>query len=1201
MRDPESVDVDGAMALSEAKAPVHFAGLILDLDACTLARESGETIQLTRGEFALLRFFASHPRRVLSRDMLLDATAGRRFEPFDRSVDVMVGRLRRKIEPDPKTPRLIVTMPGGYQFAALLRKARPTAAPEPEEAVNGANPNAPAPLSAPALAQAHPSEPAAAESTSAERRPVTVMVCELVGSVGLAATLDPEDWRDLVKAYLGEASKVATALGGHVLTRVSNGLVVLFGYPEAQENDAERAVRAALAIQRALAELNARNESGRAREVAVRIGLDSGPVVVEPTGEVFGEAPNIAARVQAFAEPGAVVVTTNVHRQVAGLFVAEEQGAHGLQGLAEPVTLYHVVRASGGRRRGAARPLTPFIGREEELGLLARRWERAQAGEGQFVFVVGEPGIGKSRLVEEFRAKLAGTSHTWVEWSALQLLQNTPLHPIAEWGRIRFEANSTAEQRLADLENTLGLVGLDPAEYAPLLAPLVDIPLPAARASNLPPEEFRRRQLEAVVTWVLAGARSQAAALAFEDLQWADPTSLDLMRTLAQRGAEAPLLIIATARPEFLPPWSIRSHHSVISLTPLDRAQVRQMVGEIASRLPLSREVIERVSERTGGVPLFVEEVTRLLLERGEAGGLQAIPPTLQQSLAARLDRLGEAREVVQIGAVLGRDFSYALLRALVLGVGEADEPAIHHAHVAAVGDRGLQSALDRLVDADLLFVQGGGAQAAYRFKHALIQDAAHESLLKSRRQVLHRRAGEMLRDKLESAAAEPEAIARHFTEAGVADLAIEWWGKAGDQALRRSAFQEAIAHLGKAIAMADKAAEGAPTATMSGRLKLQTNFGRAVMWSKGFASEETQAAYARARELAAKVDDPAERFATYYGQWANTSMRSGFAAAQNITQIFLNDAVSSALAPEIATAHRMIGLTLHARGDFADAKGHLDEALRVYDPQWGHDDRFRLGLEPGLTARAYLASTEWLLGNAARARNLIEDAVARSVDAGHVPTLGSSYLFAAQLEALRGDPVAALKIARTATDYARENDLGLYRQWASFYLAWARARLGEHETGTTELKEGLAARMEAGYKAWTPLFAGLLAQVEAERNQHSEALSRIAETMTLAKEISEHWVDSFLQRIRGEILSKSDPADAVAAEEAFIVAIAIARQQEAKSFELHAALSLAKLYQSTGRPAEAGAVLAPALKGFSPTPEMPEIADALALMEPLA
>ena len=308
----------------------------------------------------------------------------------------------------------------------------------------------------------------------------------------------------------------------------------------------------------------------------------------------------------------------------------------------------------------------------------------------------------------------------------------------------------------------------------------------------MPPEELRRRQLAALIAWFLAGARSQPVALAFEDLHWADPTSLDLMQTLAERGAQAPLLIIATARPEFRPPWSLRSHHSVISLSPLDRADVAQMVGELAARHALSKEVVEGVSERTGGVPLFVEEVTRLLLERGEAGGLQAIPPTLQQSLAARLDRLGEAREVAQIGAVLGRDFTYALLRA----VGGIDDPA-------------LQSALDRLADADLLIAEGAGHEANYRFKHALIQDAAYDSLLKSRRQALHRRAAEILRDEPERAAAEPEVIAHHFTEAGLDDLAIEWWGKAGDQALRRSAFQEAIAHLGKAIAMADKADGG--------------------------------------------------------------------------------------------------------------------------------------------------------------------------------------------------------------------------------------------------------------------------------------------------------------------------------------------------------------------------------------------------------
>ncbi|HZZ21568.1 MAG TPA: AAA family ATPase [Roseiarcus sp.] len=385
--------------------------------------------------------------------------------------------------------------------------------------------------------------PLTARESPAERRPITVMFCDLVGSTSLAAKLDAEDWRNLVNAYLDEASAAVTGLGGHVLKKLGDGLMALFGYPHAQENDAERAVRAALAIQRALADLNARNARSGAPQLCARIGLESGPVVVEASGEVFGDAPNVAARVQAAAEPGSVLITLNVQRQIAGLFVVEEQGARELRGVTEPVELFRIVRASGGGRRGGARTLTPFVGREEELGVLARRWERARAGEGQLVLIVGEPGLGKSRLIEEFHVGLAETPHTWVEWSASQLLQNTPLHPIAEWGRLRFGADAPADQRLADLEGTLSLICLDPAEYAPLLAPLVDIPMPPDRMAAFPSEELRRRQLGAMTAWVLAGARSQPVVLAFEDLHWADPTSLDLLRVRRPRRASthAPL------------------------------------------------------------------------------------------------------------------------------------------------------------------------------------------------------------------------------------------------------------------------------------------------------------------------------------------------------------------------------------------------------------------------------------------------------------------------------------------------------------------------------------------------------------------------------------------------------------------------------------------------------------------------------------
>jgi predicted ATPase len=912
--------------------------------------------------------------------------------------------------------------------------------------------------------------------------------------------------------------------------------------------------------------------------------------VVDATGEVFGDAPNVAARVQALAEPGAVMVTARVQRQTAGLFVAEDRGQHALKGGPEPTTLFRIVRASGGRRF-SARALTPLVGREEELDLLRRRWERAARGEGQLELIVGEPGIGKSRLVEEFRLRLGETPHTFVEWSSSQLLQNTPFHPIAEWGRQRFGgAETPAAQRLTDLENTLRLIGLDASEYSPLLAPLVDIPLPEERAAKLAPEEMRRRQLAAVVSWVLAGARSQPVVLAFEDLQWADPTSLDLMQALAERGAQAPLLILTTTRPEFRPLWSLRSHHSVISLSPLDRADVAQMVGELASRHALSKEVVDGVSERTGGVPLFVEEVTRLLLERGEEGGAHAIPPTLQQSLAARLDRLGAAREVAQIGAVLGRDFTHGLLRA----VGEVDDSA-------------LQSALDRLADADLVVAEGAGAQATYRFKHALIQDAAYDSLLKSRRQALHRRAAEILRDQPERAAAEPEVIAHHFTQAGLDDLAIEWRGKAGDQALRRSAFQEAIAHLGKAIAMADKAGPASNSraavapASASQRLKLETSLGQAMMYSRGFGSDESKTAFARARTLATGAGDASERFDAYYGLWVGSIVRGELSLARETAESFLRDAETEGRMTEAGVARRNVGMARLYQGDFIGAEANLAEALRTYDPERDRDAKFRFGADTGAAAAAFLTLASWAMGDVERAPALGEEALARADQTAHAPTRAHGYNLISGYQVLRGDREAVRRIAKVPVELGREHGMALYLAWGEMLSNWARARLGDRESGMTGLREALAAYLGQGNKLYAPLFQGLLAELEAEGDDAGGALRRTDEALALASQTGERWTDALLHRIRGEILLKRDPANAAPPEEAFLAALAIAQTQKARSFELQAALALAKLYQSTGRTAQAQAVLAPALEGFSPTAEMPEIADAQALLSRLA
>ena len=1015
----------------------------------------------------------------------------------------------------------------------------------------------------------------------AERRPITVMFCDLVGSTGMAAKLDAEDWRTLVNTYLDEASAAVTGLGGHVLKKLGDGLMALFGYPHAQENDAERGVRAALTIQRALVEINARNASSGAPELQARIGLDSGQVVVDATGEVFGDAPNIAARVQGAAEPGSILITATVQRQTAGLFVAEDRGQHELKGVSSPMMLYRVVRASGAGRRGGARALTPLVGREEELDLLARRWERAHRGEGQLALIVGEPGLGKSRLMEEFHGRLGETPHTWTEWSSSQLLQNTPLHPIAEWGRQRFGADQPAEQRLADLENTLGLIGLDPAEYTPLLAPLVDVLLPEDRATKLAPEELRRRQLAAMTAWILAAARTQAVVLAFEDLHWADPTSLDLMRALAERGAQASLLIIATARPEFRPPWNVRAHHSVISLSPLDHVQIAKMVSELAAHHALPMDIVEGVSERTGGVPLFVEEVTRLLLERGEQGGAQAIPPTLQQSLAARLDRLGSARETAQIGAVLGRGFSYALVQSL-----------------AGLDEGALRSALERLAEADILFVEGDGAQATYRFKHALIQDAAYDSLLKSRRQALHAQAAEILRD---SASPEPEAIAHHFTQAGLDDLAIEWWGKAGDQALRRSAFQEAIAHLGKAIAMADKAAGGKAADMSRERQHLHAAYGNALIAARGPGAPETKEVFTRARERAGGDKDAPERLAVDYGLFVGSLVRGELPAMRAHAAAFLADVEARPNSPEAGVAYRAQGITHWFAGEYVDAREHLERALCLFQPGRDDDLAFRFGYDAGASAMAYLAFASWSLGDVRRARSLIESIQARIESVTHAGSRASGTALLANFELMLGDPSRVTPHASELVRLASEHNLSMFRAYGAFLEGWAAAQSGTLDEGLEGMRHGVETLRGQSVVLLDGLIKIALAEAEARAGDADRAVAILREALATSERTGHRTFDAELHRALGEILLQRDPGIPAAAEEAFLTAGAVAKRQGARSFELRAALALAKVYRSTARLVDAHAVLEPAFEGFSPTLEMPEIAEAQALLTALA
>jgi class 3 adenylate cyclase/predicted ATPase/energy-coupling factor transporter ATP-binding protein EcfA2 len=1030
----------------------------------------------------------------------------------------------------------------------------------------------------------------APQETAGERRYITVLFCDLVGSTAISAQLDAEEWRDVVGGYIEAASAAVAEMGGRVTRKLGDGLLALFGYPVGQENDAERAVRAALSIQRALAELNRRNAAAGKPELKARIGLDAGPVVVDAAGGIFGEVPNVAARVEAIAEPGTVLITARVQRQIAGLFVAEERGSHTLKGVPAPVTLYRIVRASGGGRRSGRRHFTPLIGRDEEMAMLLRRWDRARQGDGQFVLIVGEPGLGKSRLLEEFRARLRETTHTWAEWTCLQLLQSTPLHPIAEWGRTRFGgADVPGDRRLAELESSLAQVRLNPAENVPLLAPLLDIPLPEQRKPNLAPAELRRRQLAALTNWAIASARVQPLVLAFEDLHWADPTTLDVLHGIAERGALAPLFAVATTRPEFRPPWSMHSHHGTVSLAPLDRRQVRDMVAQLSAQQALLREVVEDVVTRTGGVPLFIEEVTRLLLERGPQGGMQEIPPTLQQLLTARLDRLGPAREVAQIGAVVGRDFSYALIRA-----------------VANMEDAALQAALERLAQADILLVQGLPPESVYRFKHALIQDAAYENLLKSRRQALHRSVAEALRGNLAAtAAAEPELLAHHFTQAGLTEAAIEWWGQAGQRSLERSALVEAAEQLTRALVQI-ATLPGTP-ALRRQQIKLQVSLMTPLVHVKGYAAPETKAAAERARLLIEQAEalgeppeDPLLLFVVLYGFWAaNYIAFNGDIVRDLGAQFFALVEKQATIAPQMI-GHRLMGTSLLSTGEIAEARAHFDKGIALYDPTEHRTLATRFGVDVRVSILSYRSWALWMLGYPEAALADAEAALSDAREIGQAATLMFALNYTSLPHIFRGDYAKAKAVVDELVVLADEKGTLIWKASGLSLQGILLALSGKPADAIPMIISGRSMYESTGATLGLSWRSPHLSAAYAELGQFDDAWRCVNEAITAVEATKETWCEAESHRVAGEIALKSPEANVPNAQAHFERALAVARAQQAKSWELRAAMSMARLLRDQGKRDEARDQLAPVYGRFTEGFDTLDLKDAKALLDEL-
>jgi predicted ATPase len=730
---------------------------------------------------------------------------------------------------------------------------------------------------------------------------------------------------------------------------------------------------------------------------------------------------------------------------------------------------------------------------------------------------------------------------------------------------------------------------LDPAENVPLLAPLLDLPLPEGRTTTLTSEELRRRQLAALTAWIMAGARIQPIVLALEDAHWADPTTLDLLRGIAERGALAPLFVLITARPEFRQPWGARSHHGTISLVPLDRHQVRNMVSGLAAHHALSKEVVEGVTKRTGGVPLFVEELTRLLLERGEMG-VQAIPPTLQQSLTARLDRLGSAREVAQIGAVIGRAFTYPLIRSVV-----------------ATEDGPLQAALERLAEADILLVQGVPPDSNYRFKHALIQDAAYENLLKSRRQTLHHSVAEALLDQSPTtAAAEPELLAHHFTQAGLTEAAIEWWGKAGQRSLEHSALMEAAEQLTRAI---DQIATVPSTpALRREEVKLQVGLITPLMHIHGYAAPETKAAIERARSLIEHIEaigerpeDPLLLFSVLLGGWVANFVAFNGDMVRELAAQYLELAYQQPTIPPRLVAHRPMGSSRLLTGDIKEAVEHYSRVIALYDPAENRQHAIRFSIDARGAALTFRAWALWVLGYPDAALADAEYALRDAREIKHAASLMHTLGNTSPTLIHCGCYGAASEHLNELGPLATEKGALQWRALVETLQGCLLALTGEASDAVQVITSGLTAGRATGATILEPEILCYLAGAYAKSGRLDEAKRCIHDSLSQTEQSKEKWSEAEINRVAGEISLMLPQQNSVEAEGYFERALAVARAQQAKSWELRAAMSMARLWRDQGKRDEARELLAPVYGWFTEGFDTRDLKEAKALLDELA
>ncbi len=1030
----------------------------------------------------------------------------------------------------------------------------------------------------------------------AERRQLTVLFCDLVGSARLAAGLDPEDWRDVVRGYQEAAAAVVERFEGHVAQYLGDGLLVYFGWPRAHEDDAERAVRVGLGIVDAIAA----GDAG----LAVRIGIHTGPVVVGEMGGgasretlAMGDTTNVAARLQSEAEPGSVVLSAATLRLVPGVFLTEALGELTLKGIGRPVTAHRALRASGVRSRldvAAAGALTPLVGREGELDLLEDRFEQVREGMGQAVVVSGEAGIGKSRIIQAFRERLAETPHTWIECRCSAYTQDSALLPVIDLlhQALSIRPDASAEEKLASLENALGFVGFDVAESLPLVTDLLSLPLredAAAPAST--PEARRRRTLSLLAEWLLRLGRQQPVVLLAEDLHWVDPSTRELLGQILEQVPTASVLALYTYRPDFESPWAGRSHVTPILLPRLTRGQVRQMVRGAARGREIPEAWVKEIMRRTDGVPLFVEELTRTLLEsealdhQGDVEDVLvavSIPETLQDSLTARLDQLGPVKEVAQLAACLGREFSFELLLA-----------------VSPLVEGELGEALSKAVDAEVFYQRGSPPEATYLFKHALIQEAAYASLLRATRQRHHRRIAETLAKRFpEVVETRPEWVAHHLAEGGAIEPAVEHFHRAGQRAIARSAQAEAVRHLRRALDLLGSLPEG--RARDARELGIQTLLGLSLVATEGYGSAAVECSFERAEAICGELGENEALFPILFGHWAFYMMRADAEVEFESAERMLAMAEHSSNTDLEIFGHIVMGVTRYWRGEFAPAREHFEQLLALHDPARHAGLALAYGQDPAVYAAGVLGLLLWVVGLPDRARAMDERAIELAEWADHPFTeagvLGS---FCTATAAQCGDFSRLHQLSERAHAIAEENGFPMFRAISEFYRAQALGARGEGEA-LQRMEDAIAALRSTGALRATSLFACWFAEECQRVGQPAAGLAALEGAGTFVEKHNERYWEAEVHRVRGELLLLEGARDA-SAEASFEKALEVARVQGARSFELRAATSLARLWQRQGRRTEARTQLQSVYDGFTEGFDTRDLKDAKALLEELA